>query len=286
MRSRAQTLALVLPFLVGCTATDGPRARWMDRFNPFRPAPETDTAFVKYVVVERPIGGEDINRRVWDRVDEHVLSFESRTMLERCGLRVGTTGESMPGPLRAMIDKPRADRGYRGRSFALDKPISIPLGGSVPRAEFPVPVEDGAPTTFARDDVALGFQIIVKDAGDGKVNIRLVPEARYKDANQLLAGSTGERDVGTELFPAAGIELTLAATDYLVIGTDVYWDRTFGHSAFVDVDRDRPVQRLLVLWAGLTKAERMAPTMLDGREDTAGAPPIASQAGVARATTP
>jgi len=84
---------------------------------------------------------------------------------------------------------------------------------------------------FNRDQTALGFEITVRDAPDGKVFVKLVPHAKYREPHQLLPTEGGERDQGTESFPAAGVEVALSPTEYLVIGTDSYREGTFGHAA-------------------------------------------------------
>ena len=90
-----------------------------------RSTPEPDSATLEYVLIERPVGGEEINRKIWDRIDEQIVPFETRTVLEDAGLRIGIASESTPGPLRKMIDDPRTGRGHRLRTFSLDKPAPL-----------------------------------------------------------------------------------------------------------------------------------------------------------------
>jgi hypothetical protein len=283
--ARLLLIALGPAALAGCLH-EADRPRWLDNLSLLRPTPEADAAAVKYVLVERPAGGEEINRRVWDRIDEQFLPFETRVLLEDAGLRVGIATDSAPGPLRKMIEDPRTARGHRGRTFALDRPAPLAVSLPVQRAEFSVQAAEGGRTTFVRDDVALGFDVTVRDAGDGKVLVHFVPHARYRDPNQLLPTGDGVRDQATETFPGVAFEVTLAASEYLVIGTDWYWEGTFGHQAFSAEKGGRAVQRLLVLHAGRTKADRTGPTLLTGEDGQAVAPPLASQATAARGARP
>jgi hypothetical protein len=94
-----------------------------------------------------------------------------------------------------------------------------------------------------------------------------------------LAGADGERDTETEHFPAAGFEIALAPTEFLVIGTEFYREGTFGHAALTGQVDERPVQRLLVLRAGQTRADPADQT-------TQAVLPIASQATAARGARP
>jgi hypothetical protein len=281
--ARLLLLALVPAVLAGCLHV-ADRPAWLDPAPLLGHVPDGDVAAVRYVLVERTAGGDEVNRRVWDRIDEQVLPFEIRTLLEDTGLRVGIASESAPGPLRKMIEDPRTEWGHRGRTFALDKPAALALGGLLPRAEFAVPSAQGGSVTFARDAASLGFDITVRDAGDGKVLIHFVPHARYRDLHRLLPGEGGVREEAKETFPGAAFDVTLGSTEFLVVGTDWYWDGTFGHLAFTGEKDERQVQRLLVLRATRTKTERV-PGLLTGA-DGVGAPPLASQATVASDARP
>ncbi len=279
---RCLLIALAPIGLAGCLH-EADRPAWMNRIPLLRSTAEPNAAALEYVLVERPVGGEEINRDVWLRIDEQFLPFETRTVLEATGLRVGIASESAPGPLRKMIDDPRTGRGHRLRTFALDKPAPLLVGGVVPHAAFPMPAGENGTTTFARDEVALGFEVTVRDAPDGKVLLKLVPHARFRDPGHLLPTADGERDVGTEQFPAAGFEVTLSPNEFLVVGTDAYWGGTFGHAAFTGFEDDRQVQRLLALRAGRTRGDRGAGPDADTQ---AVAPPLASQATAARGVSP
>jgi hypothetical protein len=182
--------------------------------------------------------------------------------------------------LRRLIDDPRTDRGHRARLFALDKPAPLAVSDVLPRAEFKVPASDGVAARFGRDAVALGFDLTVRDAADGKVLVRFVPHARYREPNRLLPGADGIRDEAAEAFPGAAFELPLGPGEFLVIGTDWYWEGTFGHFALTGEKDDRTVQRLLVLWAGRTRDEGEAAS------PAGSAPPLAAQAATARGSRP
>lgn len=132
--------------------------------------------------------------------------------------------------------------------------------------------------------VFLGFELTVRDGPDGKMLVKLVPHARFREANYLLPSETGERAVGTDHFPAAGFEVALSPSEFLVIGTDSYREGTLGHATLTGQEDDRAVQRLLVLRAGRTKGEREG--QFPDRDSQAVAPPIASQATAARGVSP
>jgi hypothetical protein len=258
--------------LAGCFRTGGDVVPSSSQYHLLRPTTDTDTAYLEYVVIERTEGGEEINRRAWDRVDEQMFPFETRTLLESAGLRVGVTNDTAPGPLRRLIEDPRTNRGHRGRTFALDKPAELPVSGALARADFPVPGTDDAPARFARPFVQLGFDLTVREAADGRAQVKLVPWARYRDRALLLPNDPdGRRDQTTESFPGGAFDVTVSPNELLVIGTDSYWEDTFGHGAFTEALEDRRVQRLLVLRAVVVRAERPAP----GKSS---ALPLASQA--------
>ena len=283
--ARVLLLALLPLATVGCLS-EGSRAKWYNPFPLLGGGHDPESALVQYVVIERPAGTEEINRRAWDRVDEQVLPFETRAILEESGLRVGTTGESAPGSLRKLIDDPRTSWGHRARTFGLDRPATLLLTGNLPRADFSLRAADGKKSVFERDRVVLGFEMTVRDGSDGKVLVKLVPRARYHDPSQLLPADAADRGLATEVFPAAGFEIALMPNEYLVVGTDDYWEGTFGNQAFTGEKEDRRVQRLLVLRATRNRAGKVSPILLSGADDQAVAPPIASQASTVRSSRP
>jgi len=271
--------------VAGCVH-DPDQPRWMTNI-PLLGAPSAeDAASIDYVVVERTAGGEEINRRVWDRIDEQVVPFETRVMLEEAGLRVGVASESTPGPLRKLIDDPRTARGHRHRSFPADKQAALTLTDVLPRAQFTLRAADGQAGVFARDLATLGFDVSVRDAADGKVQVRFVPRARYRDPSRLLPTDPEDREQATETFLAAGFEVTLSPAEFLVIGTDSHWEGTFGHALLTGANDDREVQRLLVLRARRPKASRTWPALQTGVDGAPSAPPIATQASLARGSRP
>jgi hypothetical protein len=270
---------LLFVVLTGCHSSGGP----VGRLSPFPlvgTGAEPDTAIIQYVIVERNLGTDEINRRAWDRVDEQILPYETRAILEAAGLRVGTANESASGVLRKLIEDPRTASGHRARTFALDRPAPLTVTGHLDRAEFAVPTANGGRTKFARNAVILGFDLTVRKATEGKVLVQFVPRARYQDLGHLLPTNIEDRGLGTDTFPAAGFEIALTSSDYLVVGTDSYWNGTFGHTAFTERTEDRHVQRLLVIRAGRSSADQ--PKTEDGSQP----PPIAVQAGTVRGTRP
>jgi hypothetical protein len=277
-RARRWLVALLIVSLAGCFSTKEQRARWTDPFDLFAPGRETDSASVHYVIIERPVG-EEINRRVWDQVDEQIFPFETRTSLEAAGLRVGRVGGTMPGLLRRLVDNPRSRGGLRGRYFALDKPVPLATTDQLPKVDFPVTDPEGATSRFTKDRVTLGFDVTVREAKEGGVVVKVVPHARFRDPTRLLIGELSDGDIATEVFPAGGFELPLSANEYLVIGTDSYREDTFGHAALIGDKDGEPAQRLIVLWAGLAKSPK--PATLG-----AGPPPLSAQANTARGSRP
>ena len=283
MRLARVLFAALLPVALAGCLHGSDRPRWMTRIPLLRSAPTEDAAAIDYVLIERPAGGEEINRRVWNQIDEQILPFETRTVLEESGLRVGIASESTPGPLRKLIEDPRTVRGHRRRTFPLDKPAPLYVTDLLPRAEFALCAADGSPTFFAHESVTLGFEISVRDAADGKVHVRLVPRGRYRDPSRLLPTDPEDREQATETFPAAGFEVTLMPSEYLVVGTDSYWEGTFGYATLTEETDDRHAQRLLVLRARRSKPDRQ---LLLGGGDRLTAPPLATQASLARGYAP
>lgn len=291
MRLARLTWLAYLPLfscLVGCMGEGTTRARLFDGLPFLDTKPASESAYLEYVLIDRPAGRDDINRRVWDRVDEQVLNADIRSTLEDNGLRIGTISETMPGILRGMVDDPRTNRGHRFRSFQADKSVALYITPVNKPIDFTMPNGEREPIKFQRDQALLGFEISVKELPDHKVHVKLVPMTKYHDANLFVPQQGELREQATELFPAGTIELTVPQGEYIVIGTEFYKDKTFGKMAFVgeSATLERTAQRVLVLRAGLNKADRVAPQLLNGKDDPTGTLPIASQASLARGQKP
>jgi hypothetical protein len=282
---RAVMIAAIPIALVGCLS-DGNRPRWLDPIPLLGGTTDPDTALLQYVIIERTAGTDDINRRAWDRVDEQVLSYETRSALEAAGLRAGTTTESAPGVLRKLIDDPRTSWGHRARTFALDKPAPLPVSGIIERAEFSMPTANGGTIPFNREGAVLGFDITVRRGNDGKVLCKVVPRAKYHDPSQILPADAGDRGLSTQNFPAAGFELALLPSEFIVIGTDSYWEGSFGHAAFISEKDERQAQRMLVLKAMRSKADGQSPLVIPDSDEQVEAPPLAVQAAATRGIRP
>jgi hypothetical protein len=287
MNSRLSALFIVgcLPLFTGCFTADAMKGRWMDRFQLFRSTPD-DTAFVEYVLIERRAGDETINRRVWDRVDETVLPFESRSILEENGLRIGTISGSTPGPMRSLIEDPRTDKGHRFRSFQADKPISLAVSEMIPKTDFTFTAGNHPPVKFQHETVQLGFQLSISEGKNGNLVVKCTPEGKYRDLKPFNTDLSTDREFTTEQFVDGTFEISLNSTEYLVIGTDSYREHTLGYAAFINQGNNQPMQRMLVIRAGRNKSERQAPPLMNGEADDAGPLPLASQASVIRGAAP
>jgi hypothetical protein len=77
--ARLFVIALAPVGLAGCLH-EADRPAWMNRIPLLRSTPEPDAAALEYVLIERPAGGEEINRQVWDRIDELIFPFETQSV--------------------------------------------------------------------------------------------------------------------------------------------------------------------------------------------------------------
>src|SRR5262245_41665947 len=89
--------AIVAGWMAGCaTAPLPPRPSLWDRFVPLEESLGEDVVQVEVAVIRRLPGDVLMNDHLWERVDEQIVSFEERQMLETNGLRVGVVGGHPP----------------------------------------------------------------------------------------------------------------------------------------------------------------------------------------------
>jgi hypothetical protein len=285
-RARIGLFTGFLMLLAGCTYDRGSQTRWYDKFN-LLGGPGPETAFIEYVVIDRPFGSDDINSRIWDRIDEHVIPYETRDLLSSNGFRVGTVSTTTPGTLRTMIDAPHSSIGHRFKSFAAEKTVSLKFN-PLSKAEFVAINESGQSTEFQPVDAKFGFQVTIVPA-DGKSLVKFVPEMTHKDKSKYAppgGAGIGWTDEITETFPRAAFEVPIGEGEYIVIGTDAARRGTLGLTTFSQTEGSTQSQKLIVLRVGKTGTDKPKPTLLNGKEDTAGAPTIATQASTIRGARP
>src|SRR5437879_7583076 len=123
---------LCMPWLLsGCFATDSPEpSSWRKRFQDQAISP--NHALLEVALLERPIGDEYINQRLWEHTDEWIVELERRNALDENGLRVGQLIGTPPGDFQQLLLSPRCCSNSQARIFPAGSTVPIWLGPTLP----------------------------------------------------------------------------------------------------------------------------------------------------------
>ena len=242
-----------------------------------------DTVRIDVAVIERPAGDRYLNRTLWDLADEQTVDLERKPALDDNGFRVGVIGGLLPADLLALLSS--------NRSCADPHRLQLRAGSSSPVALGP----EHAHCTFtlyagARSSpVKLNnaqclFQVEPVPADGGRTTLRFTPVVKHGAAKReprVVRDASGEyrwdmeEQQSTESYASLSWEVTVAAEEYVVLGTRLDRDDTPGQCFFLDTESATPTQRLLVIRSGHTLPEQ-SPAEGGSR---GGAAPLALQAG-------
>jgi hypothetical protein len=211
-----------------------------------------DVIMMDVALLERPAGDAFINRELWRFTDKQVVPLEQGAILEDNGFRVGLVVGLPPTELNALLTSPRACVNPRRRFLAAGATASIKLGPTQPECRFRLRQEDGV-TEVVLEQAQCAFTVVATPTADGRTRLRFTPQVEHGEMVPHYApvpdqsGWVMEIKQQCNAYPNLAWEVTVAANDYLVIGTWIDQPDTLGHQAFVDPQSAAPVQRLLVL---------------------------------------
>jgi hypothetical protein len=273
---------LLLALAGGCLGPQPAQQRgWLDRLKQLGGPQGADLVVMDVAVLERPAGDRYLNGALWSTIDEQSVDLERRALLEDNGLRVGQLGGMLPAGLQSLLttDRGDADRHRVWKHSGTGKLVA--LGGVHPKMQFQL-LADGKPTPVALENAQWQLQVVPTLLADGRVKLTITPQAEHGRRGLLpQAGEDGFSLQGqrpTERYAALTWDVTLAAQEYVVVGTRFDQPGTLGHACFVDTDVARPVQRLLVIRAN-RGGDAAGPTPAGAEAAAPGeAPPLALRA--------
>lgn len=238
---------LLVLVCAGCVSTDA------DPVTARRPVvPPTSGVILTTGLIELPPGDPYLTDQLWrDAADPlpHALSG----LLLRNGLRVGVLGGLKPVRFDELLASEATYRHATHRTLPADVTKVIPVNGPLDRAELSHFADlhgPGRPLALTAAECGLSVS-----GGPAKVGVRLRLEPAVQHGDKELGvkltdtGLTRADQRRRETFPALGFELTLAAGEYLVVGTTADPGDTLGRTLFLDAGPDRVRQRVLVVRA-------------------------------------
>ncbi len=238
-----------------------------------------ELVYLDVALIQRPPGDRFLDREVWETGDEQEVDLETKPVLEENGLRVGQLGGMLPARLQALLSSPvSCPDPRRLRAEDPSKPLVVPVGPV--RVECSFEVRSGGKRPVKLKDACCQFEVLPV-LEEEQIRLRFTPQVQHGKA-RLQPHVAREPDgelrwavdarPALEEFPALRFELSVAAGEYVLLGTRFVQKDTLGHSFFVP-GGENPGQWLLVLRASRVRAGPAA------AETSSLAPPLALQAG-------
>jgi hypothetical protein len=282
MRPCQAVVALVCGVLGGCTTTRfEPAAPHFAAAGPFAGAAGADVVQMDVAVVERLYGDDFLNRGLWELADEQAVSLERKPTLDDNGFRVCQVGGLTPAGLQALLTSPRSCADPRRIQVHAGHAVPIPLGAAWKRCRFQLH-QDGQATAVDLQDAQCLLQV-TPTLTDDRIRLQFTPHVKHGApavafaARQEPSGALSwarQHEQPEECYDRLGWEVTVAANEYVVVGTRLDRGGTLGQACFLPPPDETRVQRLLVIRTGRSLAEA-PPDAPIGRS-----PPLALRAGL------
>jgi hypothetical protein len=280
-RLRAVLLALLTGWCGGCVGGQTQRcATLFDARRPFSGPTGSDVVQIDLAVVQRPLGDRYINQDLWDPADEQGVSLEHKAVLEENGFRVCQVSGLPPAGLQALLTSERSCPDPRRISLHAGSPAPVALGPVWKQCRFRLKQGDQA-TAVDLADAQCVLEVVPTLSEDGRTLLRFTPHVKHgqarraphpsKDAEGALRWEWDEKQPD-EVYPWLAWELTVAPSEYVVVGTRLDREGTLGQRCFLGPEGAAPVQRLLVI------RTTPCPDAGGGEKPVTRVPPLALQA--------
>lgn len=262
-------MPIVLATLSGCLWPEQVEpSNWMKQFKSQAIPP--DHALIEFALIERPLGDEYINGRLWQHTDELIVDLEKRGLLDDNGFRVGQLVGAPPHDFQQLLRSPRSCSNPKALIFPTGKtaPIFFPLVQPQLAYEF---VQGTQRTEVELDQARHCLDVTARFASDGRTILTFTPKVEHgapalpfqaapeRSAWELQTGKAAQK------YPELSWEVTLGPNQYVFVGGRLDRAKTLGQSAFTQADGAGAVQRLLVIrnCRSVTAAQAQATSVED-----------------------
>jgi hypothetical protein len=279
MRRGRALLPVLFAFMpLACVhGRDGPAAARRDFLHLFHPAEAADVVQIDVALLECPVGDARINEGLWPFTDEQIVDLERQADLEANGFRVGQVVGPPPTELRALLRSERSCVNPRRRLLAPGAAAPLLLGPTQRECRYRL-CRDGGPEDVDLQQAQCSLVVVPTLTADGKTRLRFTPTVEHGELLPQYTAVPDQSDWVMEIrrqsvrYPDLAWDVTLAANEYLVIGTRPGRAGTLGQACFLDGGGPAPVQRVLVLRTcrsgGGIDAEIADPTSADPGQPT------------------
>jgi hypothetical protein len=242
-------LVPILLNLSGCVWTEQAEpSSWMKRLAKQTISP--DSAVIRVAILERPVGDDFINAKLWQHVDELVVDEDRRELLAANGFRVG----QMVGPPTSELQQLLTSKhgcAAKDRAFPTGKTMPIALGPVLPQSSY-WGMQGKEPIEITLEDARYCLDVTARFVKEG-TKLTFTPRVEHGAPRLPFQAAADHRsweirtDKSCRKHPELSWDVTLGPNQYLFIGARTDRERTLGQCAFLQTEGAEPVQRLLVI---------------------------------------
>jgi len=241
-----------------------------------------DGLIVDSVLIEQPFADAFLDRELWSDVLP-IGAPETRVLLDENGLRLGVITGTGPQKFQTLLGSETDTVSPKRTTFQLRKETVIPTGTPPDPCKFDHRSDLGGKLTRVElKQARCGVLVRPTLAPDGRVKVWCEPQIQHGDKKQWLRPNEDatrfeqHNEVPVEKYAVLGVEATLGADDYLLIGWDSEIENSIGEAMFTADAGGRPRQRVLVIRA--RSANPQTSTDLPPIPGAAKRPSVATQA--------
>ncbi len=207
-----------------------------------------DAVALYVAFIERPAEDEYLNQEIWRSVDQLVLDFDRKALLEENGIRTGVLLGTPPVGFQTLLLSKRFCANPEKRVAATGRTQALMLSPVLPHGEYTLTLPQGK-ETFEFDRMRYCLDMKMERLDQGRVKLTFTPKVETGETALPFEispeeGFTVRVERPHRLYPALSWDVTLETDEYVLIGGRMDRSGTFGQRSFGD-DGDR--QRLLVI---------------------------------------
>lgn len=214
-----------------------------------------DAIIMAVSVIEVPLTDNYIGQELWALVDEQAVPLEAKANLAANGLRAGLLGGHPPSDFLALLTSEKTSVAPRQIQTRLAQPYS-PFP-ALKHETLRFTLRDGDQDESVEFSKAqCQWEVTCKPGEDRKLAVKVVPMLRHgemlfephsvTDAEGVMSWQLAQRQE-QEKYEGLAVEVDLAPSEYLVIGSTNKPGDSLGSSWLTQIDTERPVRHLLVI---------------------------------------
>ncbi len=269
-------LALASLWFTGCSASRPSSGNWLDRLRAPWHGIGPDSSQIEFAIVQEELGAEFLADQLWQNVDEQIIPIELRDEFNQNGLRIGMIKGASSATLQKMLTQSETCPTAQRLMVASNKEFHLPLQQQ--RADSQLLLVRGGeiePCSLPEGEYGLILRLSMTE--NGHVHVQAVPYVRSRQygskiilPNEDRTGWKLPEEMPEERLDGMAWQVTLTPNDFLIIGSEMERNDSFGYHCFVDVASKK--QKILVI-RGVTHLDPLPKTKLGN-----GPIPIAWQA--------